>query len=87
MARKSRRINQINQVNQVITPEATEKNSVYNVAIYLRISNEENERNVGTIEFQKQIAFEYMKNRTDLVLYDIYTDDGKTGTNFDREGF
>lgn len=87
MARKSKRINQINQVNQVITPEATEKNSVYNVAIYLRISNEENERNVGTIEFQKQIAFEYMKNRTDLVLYDIYTDDGKTGTNFDREGF
>ena len=87
MARKSRRINQINQVNQVITPEATEKKSVYNVAIYLRISNEENERNVGTIEFQKQIAFEYMKNRTDLVLYDIYTDDGKTGTNFDREGF
>ncbi len=55
---------------------------VYSVAIYLRISNEENEKNVGTIEFQKQIALEYIKNKNDMVLYEIYIDDGKTGTNF-----
>ena len=87
MARKSRRINQIKQVSQVVTPELSETMSQYNVAIYLRISNEENARTVGTIEFQKQIALEYMKNRTDMVLYDIYIDNGRTGTNFNREGF
>ena len=87
MARKSRRINQVNQVPQVITPEPSETMPKYNVAIYLRVSNEESARTVGTIEFQKQIALEYMKNRTDMVLYDIYIDNGRTGTNFDREGF
>ena len=87
MARKSRRINQVNQVPQVIAPEPSETMPKYNVAIYLRVSNEESARTVGTIEFQKQIALEYMKNRTDMVLYDIYIDNGRTGTNFDREGF
>lgn len=87
MARKSRRINQVNQVPQVITPDPSETMPKYNVAIYLRVSNEESARTVGTIEFQKQIALEYMKNRTDMVLYDIYIDNGRTGTNFDREGF
>jgi len=87
MARKSRRINQVNQVPQVITPEPSETMPKYNVAIYLRVSNEESARTVGTIEFQKQIALEYMKNRTDMILYDIYIDNGRTGTNFDREGF
>lgn len=80
MARKSKRLNHINQTPSVSMP-------VYNVAIYIRISNEENIRNVGTLEFQKQIALEYMKDKSDMVLYDIYCDDGKTGTNFDREGF
>jgi len=80
MARKSKRLNQISQKPSVTMP-------VYNVAIYIRISNEENVRNVGTLEFQKQIALEYMKDRSDMVLQEIYCDDGKSGTNFDREGF
>lgn len=80
MARKSKRLNNTMQKPSVPMP-------VYSVAIYLRISNEENEKNVGTIEFQKQIALEYIKNKNDMVLYEIYIDDGKTGTNFDREGF
>ena len=80
MARKSKRLNHNTQEPSVTMP-------VYNVAIYIRISNEENIRNVGTLEFQKQIALEYMKDKSDMVLYDIYCDDGKSGTNFDREGF
>lgn len=80
MARKSKRLNHVNPEPSVTMP-------VYNVAIYIRISNEENVKNVGTLEFQKQIALEYIKNKSDMVLYEIYCDDGKTGTNFEREGF
>jgi len=80
MARKSKRLNHVTQAPSVTMP-------IYNVAIYIRISNEENIRNVGTLEFQKQIALEYMKDKSDMVLYEIYCDDGKSGTNFDREGF
>lgn len=59
MARKSKRLNHMNQEPSVSMP-------VYNVAIYIRISNEENIRNVGTLEFQKQIALEYIKSKTDM---------------------
>jgi len=80
MARKSKRLNHVTQAPSVTMP-------IYNVAIYIRISNEENIRNVGTLEFQKQISLEYIKDKSDMVLYEIYCDDGKSGTNFDREGF
>lgn len=80
MARKSKRLNHVN-------PEPSVSMHVYNVAIYIRISNEENIRNVGTLEFQKQIALEYIKGKGDMALYEIYCDDGKSGTNFEREGF
>lgn len=80
MARKSKRLNHVTQAPTITMP-------IYNVAIYIRISHEENIRNVGTLEYQKQISLEYIKDKSDMVLYEIYCDDGKSGTNFDREGF
>lgn len=82
MARKSKRIADITQTPSTNKP-------IYNVAIYVRLSNEEKEdkSDCGSLEYQKEIAMSYLKDKPDMVVYDIYSDDGETGTNFDREGF
>ena len=56
-------------------------------ALYLRLSDDDD--NDGTsisIETQKKILIEYCKNHG-YIIYDIYIDDGWTGTNFDRPDF
>ena len=82
MARKSKRIADITQTPSTNKP-------IYNVAIYVRLSNEEKEdkADCGSLEYQKEIAMSYLKDKPDMVVYDIYSDDGETGTNFDRDEF
>lgn len=60
---------------------------VYSVGIYARLSVDSGERKNESIETQVEIAKEFVGRHTDMVLYDVYTDLGKTGTNFEREGF
>lgn len=60
---------------------------VYSVGIYARLSVDSDERKNESIETQIEIAKNYMASRNDMVLYECYTDLGKTGTNFKREGF
>ncbi len=59
----------------------------YSAAIYARLSVEKDERKAESIETQIAIAKAFMETRPELVLYDCYTDLGKTGTNFRRAGF
>ena len=60
---------------------------VYSVGIYARLSVEGSSRKNESVQTQIEIAKEYMKGREDMVLYDCYSDLGKTGTDFEREGF
>lgn len=60
---------------------------IYSVGIYARLSVEGGDRKNESVETQIEIAKEYMKGREDMVLYGCYTDLGKTGTNFERQGF
>lgn len=60
---------------------------IYSVGIYARLSVEGSDRKNESIQTQIEIAKEYMKRQGDMVLYDCYSDLGKTGTNFAREGF
>ncbi len=60
---------------------------IYSVGIYARLSVEGGTRKNESIETQIEIAREYMKGQDDMVLYGCYSDLGKTGTNFEREGF
>lgn len=60
---------------------------IYSVAIYARLSVDSDERKNESIETQIEIAREFIRHREDMAVYDIYTDLGKTGTNFQREGF
>lgn len=62
---------------------------VYSAAIYVRLSLENsgkpNEKNVLANQIDQCQAF--LKENPELNFSGIYEDNGKTGTNFDREGF
>lgn len=67
---------------------------VYFVGIYARLSvngekafGQGNSRKNESIETQIEIAKAYVRQQSDMVIVDCYTDIGKTGTNFEREGF
>lgn len=67
---------------------------VYRAAIYARLSVDKNEKKVESIETQVDLIKEFIQTHNakadkeyELALYDIYSDIGKTGTNFERPGF
>lgn len=60
---------------------------IYSAGIYARLSVDADERKNESIETQIEIAKDFIKHQEDMTVYDIYTDIGKTGTNFEREGF
>ena len=61
---------------------------VYSVGLYIRLSREdENKIDVSeSITNQKSLLLQYVKENN-LKVYDIYIDDGYSGTTFDRPGF
>lgn len=59
----------------------------FRVGIYARLSVEGAERKNESIDTQIAVAKQYLKEHPEMELYDCYTDLGKTGTNFKREGF
>lgn len=83
MARKSRK----QTVMQ--TPEGVHADcKVYRTALYARLSADENHRDAGTtIENQLCLLREYVKERPYLQVISEYSDDGVTGTVFDRPSF
>ncbi len=60
----------------------------YKAALYLRLSKEDEnmKENSESIRNQKILLEEYARNEK-LKVYDIYIDDGYSGTNFKRPGF
>ncbi len=64
-----------------------QSSKMYSVGIYARLSVDSDERKNESIETQMEIAKEFIGRQGDMILYDSYVDLGKTGTNFNREGF
>jgi len=60
---------------------------VYSAGIYARLSVDSGERKNESIETQIEIARAFIGRQEDITVYDCYTDVGRTGTNFEREGF
>ena len=59
----------------------------YQAALYIRLSKEdENEGPSESVTNQKSLLDEFVKNNR-LSVYDVYIDDGYSGTNFDRPAF
>lgn len=63
------------------------KNQEYNAAIYIRLSKEDGDKEESeSVSNQKKILKSFAKeNKYDV--YDLYVDDGFTGTNFNRPDF
>ena len=79
MARKSRKHNTA-QAAMPVSP-------FISTALYIRLSVEDNNKRGNSIETQKLVLEKFLFGKPELRLYDIYIDNGATGTNFNRDGF
>lgn len=62
--------------------------NLFNVAIYIRLSREDGDKEESySVGNQRKLLTEYISEKTDFILYDVYVDDGYTGTNFNRPNF
>lgn len=63
-------------------------NKIYNVGLYIRLSREDDDKveMSESITNQKSLLLQYVRENN-LRVYDIYIDDGYSGTNFDRPDF
>ncbi len=61
---------------------------ISSVGLYIRLSREDDDKNEmsESISNQKSLLLQYVKENN-LKVYDIYIDDGYSGTNFDRPDF
>ena len=78
MARKSRKQTEI--------PMPAPSLYVY-VALYIRLSVEDNKKRGCSVENQKLVLNDYLADKPDFIVYDTYIDNGLTGTNFHHPGF
>lgn len=87
MARKSRR-QQIAEINKTGFVHIQAEISTYRTAVYARLSVEDTKTGSGdTLSTQVYFIKKYLEDKPYLKLSGIWTDNGFTGTNFDRPGF
>ena len=71
-----------------ILEQSSVPNKVWKTALYLRLSRDDGDKaESNSIASQREILKEYVKQRPDMEIHDIYVDDGYSGTNFDRPDF
>lgn len=82
MARKSKRL-------AMYETKSPENKNIYNVAVYLRLSIDEKRdiKDSESLTNQKNIILDFIKDKPYMKVYDIYSDNGETGTNFERGEF
>ena len=69
----------------------TSKSKIWSVAIYIRLSQEDNDngedkQESNSITSQKTLLNEFVKEHKDLSIYNTYVDDGYTGRNYIEVG-
>ena len=83
MARTKRKVNPL-RPQPTTTPQAKE----FQTAAYIRLSIEDSGKpGSDTIEGQKDLLLAYIERQDDLRLVEVYCDNGRTGTNFNRPDF
>jgi site-specific DNA recombinase len=60
---------------------------IYDTAIYARLSSEDNGVDGNSLDNQIYMLERYIEEKPDLMLCNVYSDNGVTGTNFDRPDF
>lgn len=68
--------------------EQTEDKKPWSAALYIRLSKEDGDKSESySVTSQREILKEYIKQHSDISLFDFYIDDGWSGTNFNRPSF
>lgn len=68
--------------------EAVQAPGLFRTALYLRLSVEDNgKKDADSLENQEAFLRGYVAERPYLALSGVYTDNGRTGTDFDRPAF
>ncbi len=64
---------------------------VWQAALYVRLSREDGDKEEksesNSISNQKELLQKFVELEPDIQIYDVYVDDGYSGTNFDRPDF
>lgn len=61
---------------------------IFYVALYIRLSREDGDKEESdSVSNQRKLLIEYIENKQEFVLKDVYVDDGYSGTNFERPEF
>lgn len=81
MARKSRKPGAVSD-----SPQSGGM-KVWRAALYIRLSVEFNSNRGDSLETQRKIMEAFLALRPEIEIAGIYTDNGATGQNFEREGF
>lgn len=64
------------------------KAALWRAALYIRLSKDDGDKQESnSVTYQREILKEHLKLHPDMEIYDIYIDDGWSGTNFDRPDF
>lgn len=73
---------------QVKKRKQSGKNKIWQAALYLRLSREDGDKEESdSVVNQKELLNQFISLEPDVVVYDVYVDDGWSGTNFDRPDF
>lgn len=84
MARKSRKTNPLLPVSAPVQPERR----IYKAGGYCRLSvRDSGKPGADTIDAQNRLIREYIESQPDMELVSLYSDNGWSGTNFDRPEF
>ncbi|MEE0047740.1 MAG: recombinase family protein, partial [Eubacteriales bacterium] len=69
-------------------PSAKLSTTLWAPALYIRLSREDGDREESnSIASQRELLTEFVDTQTDMAAPRLYTDDGCTGTDFDRPDF
>lgn len=64
------------------------KNKIWQAALYVRLSREDGDKEESdSVINQKELLQQYVALEPDIVIHDVYMDDGWSGTNFERPDF
>lgn len=74
--------------NGAFVPMEETGSMTFKAGLYRRLSDEDKaDMEDNSIENQSKICLDYLKDQEDIHLISTYTDNGFTGTNFNRNGF
>ncbi len=64
------------------------KNKIWQAALYVRLSREDGDKEESdSVINQKELLQQYVVFEPDIIVHDVYMDDGWSGTNFERPEF